>query len=68
MLFNIPPQIQGADLRQCRVKLCYRLELNNWRGSFYLQLIVEDLTVIERLSADPVPGGCQDQSVSASQV
>ncbi len=68
MLFNIPPQIQGADLRQCRVKLCYRLELNNWRGSFYLQLIVEDLTVIERLSADPVLGGCQDQSVSASQV
>ncbi len=47
MLFNVPKEMVHYDLWHRLVRLCYRLELNNWHGNFYLQLVVENFAIAE---------------------
>ncbi|MBQ8708340.1 MAG: single-stranded-DNA-specific exonuclease RecJ [Succinivibrionaceae bacterium] len=47
IFFNIPDGLAGFDLWHRKVRLCYRLELNNWKGNSCLQLAVEDLAVLD---------------------
>ena len=46
VMFNVPQDLVDGDLWHRLVRICYRLDLNNWRGNYYLQLVVEEMEII----------------------
>ncbi len=47
MVFNLPDEFHHLDLYHRVVRLCYRIEMNYWRGNCNLQLIVENMSLVD---------------------